>query len=103
MTCYNNPARQPNIQSAVQKNYSSHLVRTVVFKFLGPHNFFLLFWFYMHNFLLSSDEDSGSNKGSAPGSRTSTPEPRSFYRDKKEAMEAFKEFLKEKVKLLLDL
>jgi hypothetical protein len=32
-----------------------------------------------------------------PGSRNGTPEPNKIFRDKKEAMEAFKEFLKEKV------
>jgi hypothetical protein len=45
----------------------------------------------------TSDEDSNSHS-SMPGSRTGTPEPNKAFRDKKEAMEAFKEFLKEKVR-----
>uniref|UniRef100_A0A1B6EA38 Pre-mRNA-processing factor 40 homolog B n=1 Tax=Clastoptera arizonana TaxID=38151 RepID=A0A1B6EA38_9HEMI len=47
---------------------------------------------------LKNDEDSNSNsnKGSAPGSRTGTPEPKLLFKDKKEAIEAFKELLKEK-------
>ncbi|XP_066595875.1 pre-mRNA-processing factor 40 homolog A [Prorops nasuta] len=42
------------------------------------------------------DEDSNSGKGSANGSRTSTPEPKMQFKDKKEAIEAFKELLKER-------
>ncbi|XP_059477896.1 pre-mRNA-processing factor 40 homolog A [Neocloeon triangulifer] len=42
-----------------------------------------------------NDEDSNSHT-SLPSSRTGTPEPNKIFRDKKEAMEAFKEFLKEK-------
>ncbi|XP_034936697.1 pre-mRNA-processing factor 40 homolog A isoform X2 [Chelonus insularis] len=42
------------------------------------------------------DEDSNSAKGSANGSRTSTPEPKMQFKDKKEAIEAFKELLKER-------
>ncbi|XP_063984815.1 pre-mRNA-processing factor 40 homolog A [Diachasmimorpha longicaudata] len=42
------------------------------------------------------DEDSNSAKGSANGSRTSTPEPKVQFKDKKEAIEAFKELLKER-------
>lgn len=42
------------------------------------------------------DEDSNSTKESANGSRTSTPEPKMQFKDKKEAIEAFKELLKEK-------
>ncbi|XP_046388008.1 pre-mRNA-processing factor 40 homolog B [Ischnura elegans] len=42
------------------------------------------------------DEDSNSNKGSAPGSRNSTPEPKLVFKDKKEAIEAFKEMLRER-------
>jgi hypothetical protein len=44
-----------------------------------------------------SDDDSNS-RTSLPGSRNGTPEPNKIFRDKKEAMEAFKEFLKEKVR-----
>lgn len=43
-----------------------------------------------------NDEDSNSAKESANGSRTSTPEPKMQFKDKKEAIEAFKELLKEK-------
>lgn len=42
------------------------------------------------------DDDSNSTKGSANGSRNSTPEPKVQFRDKKEAIEAFKELLKER-------
>ncbi|XP_015597568.1 pre-mRNA-processing factor 40 homolog A isoform X2 [Cephus cinctus] len=42
------------------------------------------------------DDDSNSAKGSANGSRTSTPEPKMQFKDKKEAIEAFKELLKER-------
>ncbi|XP_012268534.2 pre-mRNA-processing factor 40 homolog A [Athalia rosae] len=42
------------------------------------------------------DDDSNSTKGSANGSRNSTPEPKVQYKDKKEAIEAFKELLKER-------
>ncbi|KAI4500072.1 hypothetical protein M0802_004942 [Mischocyttarus mexicanus] len=42
------------------------------------------------------DEDSNSAKGSANDSRTSTPEPKMMFKDKKEAIEAFKELLKER-------
>ena len=42
------------------------------------------------------DDDSNSAKGSANGSRTSTPEPKLQFKDKKEAIEAFKELLKER-------
>nr|CAD7403926.1 unnamed protein product [Timema poppensis] len=42
------------------------------------------------------DDDSGSNKDSAPGSRNSTPEPKLFFKDKKEAIEAFKDLLRER-------
>ncbi|KAK2586266.1 hypothetical protein KPH14_001522 [Odynerus spinipes] len=42
------------------------------------------------------DDDSNSTKGSANGSRTSTPEPKMQFKDKKEAIEAFKELLKER-------
>lgn len=42
------------------------------------------------------DEDSNSTKESANGSRTSTPEPKMQFKDKKEAIEAFKELLKER-------
>lgn len=44
----------------------------------------------------TADEDSGSNKDSAPGSRTSTPEPKLVFKDKKEAIEAFKDLLRER-------
>ncbi|XP_033226926.1 pre-mRNA-processing factor 40 homolog B [Belonocnema kinseyi] len=43
-----------------------------------------------------ADDDSNSAKDSANGSRTSTPEPKMQFKDKKEAIEAFKELLKEK-------
>lgn len=46
----------------------------------------------------TADEDSGSNKDSAPGSRTSTPEPKLVFKDKKEAIEAFKDLLRERVR-----
>lgn len=42
------------------------------------------------------DEDSNSAMGSANDSRTSTPEPKMQFKDKKEAIEAFKELLKER-------
>jgi pre-mRNA-processing factor 40 len=42
------------------------------------------------------DEDSNSAKGSASGSRNSTPEPKMQFKDKKEAIEAFKELLRER-------
>ncbi|KAF7997587.1 hypothetical protein HCN44_006158 [Aphidius gifuensis] len=42
------------------------------------------------------DDDSNSGKGSANDSRTSTPEPKIQFKDKKEAIEAFKELLKER-------
>ncbi|XP_063235647.1 pre-mRNA-processing factor 40 homolog A isoform X2 [Bacillus rossius redtenbacheri] len=42
------------------------------------------------------DDDSGSNRDSAPGSRNSTPEPKLLFKDKKEAVEAFKELLRER-------
>ena len=43
-------------------------------------------------------EDSMDAKPSpSSDSRTSTPEPRAVFKDKKEALEAFKELLKEKV------
>ncbi|CAK9828298.1 Pre-mRNA-processing factor 40 homolog A [Anthophora retusa] len=42
------------------------------------------------------DEDSNSAKGSANDSRTSTPEPKMQFKDKKEAIEAFKELLRER-------
>ncbi|XP_046424442.1 pre-mRNA-processing factor 40 homolog A [Neodiprion virginianus] len=42
------------------------------------------------------DDDSNSTKGSANGSRNSTPEPKVQFKDKKEAIEAFKELLKER-------
>lgn len=42
------------------------------------------------------DEDSNSTRGSANGSRTSTPEPKMQFKDKKEAIEAFKDLLKER-------
>ncbi|XP_014470638.1 PREDICTED: pre-mRNA-processing factor 40 homolog A-like isoform X1 [Dinoponera quadriceps] len=42
------------------------------------------------------DEDSNSAKGSANDSRTSTPEPKMQFKDKKEAVEAFKELLRER-------
>ncbi|XP_012278359.1 pre-mRNA-processing factor 40 homolog A [Orussus abietinus] len=42
------------------------------------------------------DEDSNSAKESANDSRTSTPEPKMQFKDKKEAIEAFKELLKER-------
>ncbi|KAK0175703.1 hypothetical protein PV327_009432 [Microctonus hyperodae] len=45
---------------------------------------------------LKPDDDSNSAKGSANGSRTSTPEPKMQFKDKKEAIEAFKELLKER-------
>lgn len=45
---------------------------------------------------LKPDEDSNSGKGSANDSRTSTPEPKIQFKDKKEAIEAFKELLKER-------
>lgn len=48
--------------------------------------------------VLAADEDSGSNKDSAPGSRTSTPEPKLVFKDKKEAIEAFKDLLRERVR-----
>lgn len=64
---------------------------------------FMLFIYFTLHF---SDEDSTS---SLPGlkttseSRTSTPEPNKFvFKDKKEAIEAFKELLKERVCLLLN-
>jgi len=47
------------------------------------------------------DDDSNSHS-SLPGSRTGTPEPNKIFRDKREAMEAFKEFLKEKVRSYID-
>ena len=47
--------------------------------------------------MFTADEDSGSNKDSAPGSRTSTPEPKLVFKDKKEAIEAFKDLLRERV------
>lgn len=50
-------------------------------------------------FIVLVDEDSNSNKGSAPGSRNSTPEPKLVFKDKKEAIEAFKEMLRERVSL----
>ncbi|XP_020294211.1 pre-mRNA-processing factor 40 homolog A isoform X1 [Pseudomyrmex gracilis] len=43
-----------------------------------------------------TDEDSNSAMGSANDSRTSTPEPKLQFKDKKEAVEAFKELLREK-------
>ncbi|XP_001601251.2 pre-mRNA-processing factor 40 homolog A isoform X1 [Nasonia vitripennis] len=43
-----------------------------------------------------ADEDSNSAKGSAGGSRNSTPEPKMQFKDKKEAIEAFKELLRER-------
>jgi hypothetical protein len=46
----------------------------------------------------TADEDSSSNKDSAPGSRTSTPEPKLVFKDKKEAIEAFKDLLRERVR-----
>ncbi|XP_008557971.1 pre-mRNA-processing factor 40 homolog A isoform X1 [Microplitis demolitor] len=53
--------------------------------------------------LVAADEDSNNSaKGSAngaasgAGSRTSTPEPKLQFKDKKEAIEAFKELLKER-------
>lgn len=42
------------------------------------------------------DEDSNSAKESAGGSRNSTPEPKMQFKDKKEAIEAFKELLRER-------
>lgn len=42
------------------------------------------------------DDDSNSAKGSTNDSRTSTPEPKIQFKDKKEAIEAFKELLKER-------
>ncbi|RLU23079.1 hypothetical protein DMN91_005357 [Ooceraea biroi] len=42
------------------------------------------------------DEDSNSAKGSTNDSRTSTPEPKMQFKDKKEAIEAFKELLRER-------
>ncbi|XP_043278756.1 pre-mRNA-processing factor 40 homolog A isoform X2 [Venturia canescens] len=42
------------------------------------------------------DEDSNSTRDSANGSRTSTPEPKMQFKDKKEAIEAFKDLLKER-------
>lgn len=43
-----------------------------------------------------TEDDSSSNKGSAPTSRTGTPEPKLVFKDKKEAIEAFKDLLKER-------
>lgn len=52
-------------------------------------------------FILFTDEDSTSSlpgTKSASDSRTSTPEPhKMLYKDKKEAIDAFKELLKERV------
>lgn len=42
------------------------------------------------------DEDSNSAMGSTNDSRTSTPEPKMQFKDKKEAIEAFKELLRER-------
>lgn len=42
------------------------------------------------------DDDSNSAMGSANDSRTSTPEPKMQFKDKKEAIEAFKELLRER-------
>ncbi|XP_014204718.1 pre-mRNA-processing factor 40 homolog A [Copidosoma floridanum] len=42
------------------------------------------------------DEDSNSAKDSTNGSRNSTPEPKMQFKDRKEAIEAFKELLREK-------
>lgn len=42
------------------------------------------------------DENSLSAKESESGSRTSTPEPKMVFKDKKEAIEAFKELLRER-------
>jgi len=55
-------------------------------------------FFSLENVFLAADEDSGSNKDSAPGSRTSTPEPKLVFKDKKEAIEAFKDLLRERVR-----
>lgn len=49
----------------------------------------------------SFTEDSTDAKPSpSSDSRTSTPEPKAVFKDKKEALEAFKDLLKEKVKRL---
>lgn len=47
------------------------------------------------------DENSLSAKESESGSRTSTPEPKMVFKDKKEAIEAFKELLRERVGLII--
>ncbi|CAH0771100.1 unnamed protein product [Bemisia tabaci] len=44
----------------------------------------------------SSLKDEDSNPGSASASRNGTPEPKLVFKDKKEAIEAFKDLLKEK-------
>lgn len=45
-----------------------------------------------------STEDSMDAKPSpSSDSRTSTPEPKTIFKDKREALEAFKELLREKV------
>lgn len=53
------------------------------------------------SYILFTDEDSTSSlpgTKSASDSRTSTPEPnKMLYKDKKEAIDAFKELLKERV------
>jgi hypothetical protein len=59
---------------------------------------FLFLLIIMQLMTCYSDDDSNS-RTSLPGSRNGTPEPNKIFRDKKEAMEAFKEFLKEKVRM----
>ena len=44
----------------------------------------------------NADDDSNSAKGSNNESRTSTPEPKMQFKDKKEAIEAFKDLLRER-------
>jgi hypothetical protein len=60
---------------------------------------FVLFCF-LFVFILRfySTEDSMDAKPSpSSDSRTSTPEPKTIFKDKREALEAFKELLREKV------
>lgn len=48
-------------------------------------------------FILAIEDSMDAKPSPSSDSRTSTPEPRAVFKDKKEALEAFKELLKEKV------
>lgn len=52
-----------------------------------------------NNCSISLSGDGSSKKGSAPASRNGTPEPKVVFKDKKEAIEAVKDLLRDHVRL----